>query len=59
MTILDTLHFVCDDCERDTLKRDKCYDVDGSDLCRSCYDNRQERAYERQHERLMDGDHLL
>jgi hypothetical protein len=27
-------------------------------MCRSCRDNRDEAAYERQQQRLMDGDHL-
>lgn len=51
---------ICEKCDK---KIDSDLDVDcfteyDETLCRSCRDNRDEAAYERQQQSLMDGDHL-
>ena len=55
----------CDKCNKqiDTDFDVDCYDTDeykayGEVICQSCRDNRDELAYERQQQSLMDGDHL-
>jgi hypothetical protein len=52
---------ICDKC---TAAIDSDFDVEcfiqdyDEVLCKSCRDNRDERAYDRQQQSLMDGDHL-
>lgn len=51
----------CDECGKqiDSDCDVECFDEDSDEvLCRSCRDNRDELAYERQQQSLMDGDHL-
>lgn len=50
----------CDTCGKqiDSDMDVECFNQFDEVECRSCRDNRDERAYERQQQSLMDGDHL-
>ena len=54
------MRIVCDKCYQpiSSLDPTSIEDEYGEVVCRDCRDNRDEVAYERQQQSLMDGDHL-